>query len=303
MIPRNRAAVYWQLGQQGLGAEILAAAYMAAWAASQKRKFYLDSSRWNFFYCQGWQDYFLPYFSELRLARRLGILDINKPRLLKTRLQRCILTIVSGGKLFCPMEAFWKIWNRQASEEKNHRFIVANQSFSTLGEAASEIVRRAFVPWKGVLEEARFRFPDSREVYNAAIFMRGGDKEGEISQPSLDRTHEILSRLKKNMGQLFLASDDYEKISALSRRVPDATVCTLCPKSQTGHVQQSFNRLDSETRRMEMLRYIQIINIMKTAKLFVAPLSSNFARLVYILRHGSGCETTDFQFCVPTPFT
>lgn len=302
MTPPNRAAVYWQMRQQGLGAELLAVGYMAAWAASQGRKFYLDSSKWNFYYHRGWQDYFVPYFAEIRLARWLGILDINKPRLLKTRLQNIILRTVSGGKLFCPLETFWKIWCRQSSEKEIKPFFVANRRFSRLGDAASEILRQAFVPWKGVREEARFRFPGKQQVYEAAIFMRGGDKEGEISQPSLDRTHEILSRLKKNRGHLFLASDDYEKISALSRRLPRAKVCTFCPKNQRGHFQHSFNRQDSETRRMEMLRYIQEIHMMKKAKLFVAPFSSNFSRLVYILRNGSGCETTDLQFCLPTPF-
>lgn len=301
-MPRTRTAVYWQLGQQGLGAEILAAAYMAAWAASEGRGFYLDSSKWNFFYRRGWQDYFRPYFSEFSMAKRLGIFDVNKPRLLKTRLQKGVLKLISGGRLFCPIEIFWKIWNRKSSEKEVTPFYVHNHRFSHLGKAASEIIRHAFVPWQGVSEEARARFPCVQETYDVGVFLRGGDKDGEVSQPSIDKTMEAIVRLNKKNGHLFFASDDFKKISDCHRRIPHAKVNTLCPKEQKGHYQRRFNCMNSGARRTEMLRYLQILDTMRNAKYFIGPFSSNFARLACVLRGETRCVTTDFKFCIPTPF-
>ena len=300
---RKRSAVYWQLGQQGLGAEILSAAYMAAWAASQGRGFYLDSSKWNFFYRRGWQDYFRPVFPEISLARWLGIIDINKPNQMKARMQKAILIIISAGKLFSPVNTFWKIWNRDTSQITVDAFKLFDREYNSLEDAASDVVRAAWVPWEGICQEASRLYPLPNYKFDVGAFLRGGDKEGEIPQPDLKKVSKVFRSNKKNVETVFLATDDYKKFQTFKNTIPAKKVSTLCPKESHGHFQQNFNRLLSAQRRAEMLRYLKILEILCRSETFIGPYSSNFARLAYILRNGKNSRTTDFGFTVPTPFS
>jgi hypothetical protein len=132
-----------------------------------------------------------------------------------------------------------------------------------------------------------------------AVHLRNGDKVSGFTKESdavdAPKIFEYMTSLNLHFSELYILSDDHDKMLDFTNLFVEKPFSTHCDESQKGYSNVDFNWLPAHLRKKEITRLLLSIDIAVKAKYFIGPYSSNLSRVIYLLRNGSGCYNSEMQ--------
>ncbi len=127
----------------------------------------------------------------------------------------------------------------------------------------------------------------------AGLFIRRGDKINEASYVAVSEYAQKVKELNSDIHRVFIATDDYRCVEEFKQLNPGWEVFTMCDPQKRGFYLPNFNQQTPVERRQEMIRLLTIIEILKESMFFISTFSSNYARLVGLLKGIETCYSLD----------
>lgn len=132
-----------------------------------------------------------------------------------------------------------------------------------------------------------------------AVHLRNGDKVSgftkEADAVDAYTLSDYISSLNLHFSELYILSDDYDKMLEFSNLFVEKPFSTHCDENQKGYSNFDFNWLPAHLRKKEITRLLLTIDIAVNAKYFIGPYSSNLSKVIYLLRNGKGCYNSEMQ--------
>ncbi|KAA8498510.1 hypothetical protein FVE85_6095 [Porphyridium purpureum] len=125
------------------------------------------------------------------------------------------------------------------------------------------------------------------------VHIRRGDKYKEVPFVDLSTYASAVRIAAAHTGcsQVFVASDELASIRTLERELGGMTLLSIAGEERVGHDQQVANREAKFDRSVHTLELLLELKVLAASRIFIGTFSSNFARLVHVLR-GQPANTT-----------
>lgn len=295
----GRPWLIWQLTNRGVGSEVLVMVMAMLHALENGLAFRLASRGSNLAVRRGWSDWFEPFCPayDPLVLRRGWVRKSNHP------LARLLIRAAKAGWLGprnsrLTHDVFQEVWNERLNER---RFRIPELGIDgDLSRAASVLLKmvwRLQPEVKSAIEDMLGPLNLDRQAY-AAIHIRRGDKRKEaVPRDPIDYI-AMLEQHRPDLKTVFVATDDYSITGELSRLRPAWRWISLAKQNRTGHLQRHFNRRPAAARRQDTHEILADIEALRRSAFFIGTWSSNFGRLVALLKELESCAGIDGDFQV-----
>lgn len=262
-----------------------------------KIQFVLYSKDSNFGYENGWTDFFEPFCEETHdnfhsnynlrfpvkyLLWKNIVLDSFKAIIGKQERtvldrykwkSRAILLKKKYNFDFYTYNLFMKF--RDRSQERKTFNVPELEINGDLQDACRQLIRLTWRFNKETNKEV-LRYTDLLSITEPFVSMhiRGGDKfrEHNIISP---QDFITIAEKKSSLKTVFILTDDYSIIEALSQLYPEWDIHTLCSKDERGYYTGSFHQEDRNVKRSKHIKLFASVEMLCRADHFFATFSSN----------------------------
>ena len=248
----------------------------------------------------GWNEYFQPFCKEVRTPslffRVWPPVFIAKIFNLMFRLQ---IKLMYGFRSKINVSIWDDICNRGFEQGKFSSSKYGYKNVSAY-EALHIVLKKIWQPNddlnKLILAESE-KYKNIQDCF--AVHLRNGDKVSGITKETdaVDASllHEYMTSLDLDFSELYILSDDYDKMLEFTKFFIEKPFSTHCDENQKGYSNIDFNWMPGHLRKNEITRLLVTIDFAVKAKYFIGPYSSNLSKLVYLLRNGQGCYNSEMQ--------
>lgn len=238
----------------------------------------------------GYSDFFLPFCDEAsgflldRLNRDPLPFQAKLPFIKNAVSLSLRLSATPGAQYFLFSPQLTQLPNVPLPDELS---IYENDDFQLRAELANALWR--FRPdinasIKAIVASL-VEFQLSADYYSVVI--RRGDKILESNYASLDLYVESICSAVSEGASIFIASDDFDSILELERRLPGYKCFYLPPPFRDGYSNKAFRDLSSDSRRKALLQFLAQVEILRSARCFFATRTTNVSFMVNTLRRGN----------------
>ena len=302
----KQKALIWELTERGFGSEVTIMLLGMLHCLENKTEFKLSSKYANLAFQNGWTDYFFPFCDEcnyflLKKSFRSISLNYYQPdkfgRKIKAYLNfsNYILSLFYMKRVYRLYDVWNAVWNK---DFENKTFYIPELNIDGDCHHACQILLENI--WRIKPEVQQFIDQQIAALGlgdrpYASLFIRRGDK---LIEADYVDAREYVHRIRKfnpDIATVFIGTDDYRCVEELRQTCPTWDIFTLCDPQKRGHYQAEFNRQSPIEKRNEMIRLLTIITILTDSQFFVSTFSSNFARLIGLLKGIETCESVDIN--------
>lgn len=251
-------------------------------------QFCLYSRDANFAVERGWEDFFVPFCTEvtdgfhsrwnIHALPSLAELRQRNPRLsvsallvwkLKTAFRGCMCRLISLFRYGRDTLSTYDIPQKPAE-----RCIVPEMGMDcSYFEAFQKISAMIWQLNDTVLREAGPLLQSAGlPAHFAGMQIRGGDKITEVGLLSPD---VFVSALKKtsSLRDILLLTDDYGVLESVRRKYPEYSWHSLCTAGECGYVNAAFARTAAADKREKMIRFLAQVDALLRSDVFVGSIT------------------------------
>ena len=196
-----------------------------------------------------------------------------------------------------PVQRLSDVWQAVRNDSfLNKQFYIPELQINGDGYHAVQVLTR--VIWR-IRPEIRQIIEQHKNNLNlghlphAGLWIRRGDKINEASYVAVSEYAKKVKELNSDIHRVFIDTDDYRCVEEFKQLNPGWEVFTMCDTQKRGHYQFNFNQQTPVERRREIIQLLTIIDILKESTFFIGTFSSNFARLVGLLKGIETCYSLD----------
>lgn len=313
--------IRFYLTDRGLGSEVIFLINTILLAEFESAKIEVNDNLWNSNTGNGWGDYFeqnnsfvinnsfgVGYSTDFKLKQWKGLIRTIKYSYLIDWVKNGKGQLVKGG-----LKYIMPFFRYITSNFKNENEIIGQKLISIDGIKEN-------ILWNKVLrislsyEFQNISITDSRskiandlwrinnlvqkEINTSlknlkycdgdyiGVHIRRGDKLiNEANKVGVIDFIKLIEKMNLSSENIFIATDDYSVINEFIELRPRWKIKSLVTNHENGHLQSDFNSKSNNDIKKNTISVINDIEILKNSKVYIGSITSNFTKLISILRN------------------
>lgn len=246
-------------------------------------KFVLYSKDANFGYKKGWEDFFLPFTKETKFfIHHLYNKRTHKP---KVRIRHRLL--LKAYRFLFPNTYFtYELWDQFFCEKFDFEtFDIPQLGIKGDLREASSVIAKMIYRFNAKTESEIKLLKNSLNlpVDYVAMQIRRGDKITEWSLLPIDEYFNKAEEVS-DIREVFVLTDDYSVIKEIELNFSCWRAFTLTSITETGYVNEEFNRLSNEERYNRLVKLFTSVDIIISSSLYIGNYTTNLALFVGMIK-------------------
>jgi hypothetical protein len=292
----GKKKLVFQLTIRGFASEINNMLSAILYCLENNIEFILFSKSWTARYDKGWGDYFLPFCKEYTniLFYRQSVFSIKGKERISNFVQKGILRNHYNAH---------DLWTKiRSSEIMEQEFDIPELGIKgDIYHAKRAILNMVLRFNNDIIKDrtAQSELLIQMKPYVSLHIRRGDKVTGNLKEAdivSLSKYVEQIEKIKPNISNVFIATDDYSVIEEFKKICPvDWQIITFCERNNKGYDEAGFLSKNSEETKTDMISLFNDLHFLAESEYFIGTYSSNIGRLIALIKGQDKCHSLDIK--------